>query len=63
MKFSKEKFLKNAPSGIKCQLKDHVNILDGLDVVFDGEYGHIPQYFIPDGQETYLYPVYKSWTE
>ena len=62
MKFNKEKFQKNAPMDVRRHLKDHVDILDGMDVVFDGEYGEIPQYFV-DGQEHYLYPVYKSWCE
>ncbi len=60
MKFSKEKFLKNASAGIRQQIKDHIDILDGMQVVFDTEYGEIPQYFV-DGEEYYLYPVYKSW--
>lgn len=63
MRFSKEKFLKNAPVGIKKQLKDHVDVLDGVEVIFDGKYGrdgYIPQYF-KNEMEYYLYPVYKSW--
>lgn len=62
MKFSKEKFRENAPVDARRHLKDHVDILDGMDVVFNGEYGEIPQYFV-DGQEYYLYPVDKSWCE
>ncbi len=45
MRFSKEKFLKTAPAGIKRQLKDYVDTLDGIEVVFEGEYGQIPAYF------------------
>lgn len=62
MKFSKEKFLKNAQAGVRRQLKDHVDILDGMHVVFDSEYGEIPQYFA-GGQEYCLYPVDKIWCE
>lgn len=60
MIFSKEKFLENAPAGIKRQLKDHIEILDGLEVTFNEEFGFIPWYFA-NGQEYYLYPVEKSW--
>lgn len=60
MKFSKENFLKNAPALVERQLKSHLDILDGTDVAFNGEYGEIPKYFA-DGQEYYLYPVDKSW--
>lgn len=60
MRFSKEKFMEIAPAAVKRQLNGHADILDGLDVVFDGEYGEIPQYFV-DGKEYYLYPVYKTW--
>ena len=61
MKFSKKEFLKNAPAWIKRKLKAHVDILDGMDVVFDsGEWGLIPHY-IADGQEWCLYPAHKSW--
>ena len=63
MKFSKEKFKKNAPKGIQKQLKGHLDALDGLEVVFDerfGRDGYIPRYF-KDGTEYYLYPVYKTW--
>ena len=60
MKFSKKKFQKNAAAGIKRQLKGHADILDGMEVVFGGEDGLVPLYFV-DGQEDYLYPVDKSW--
>lgn len=63
MEFNKEKFLKNAPKGILRQLKDHLDILDGVEVIFDGRYGkdgYIPQYFV-NGQEYHLYPVCREW--
>lgn len=63
MKFSKKEFLKNAPVGIKRQLKDHIDILDGVEVIFDGKYGpygYILQYFANE-LEYHLYPVYKCW--
>lgn len=63
MKFSKEKFKKNAPKGIQRQLAEHLNVLDGQEVIFDGKYGkdgYIKQYFV-NGKEYYLYPVYKTW--
>ena len=62
-KFNKKRFLENAPAGIKRQLKEHLDILDGLEVIFDGRFGkegYIPRYF-NNGQEYYLYPVYKNW--
>lgn len=62
MKFDKKKFLKNAPPGIKRQLANHVDDLDGVEVEFNpgDRDGKIPQYF-SNGQKYYLYPVYKSW--
>ena len=60
MRFSKDKFLKIAPAGIKRQLKNHLDILDGIEVIFDGNYGQIPQYFV-DGNEYYLYPIERNW--
>lgn len=63
MKFSKEKFKKNAPKGIQRQLGNHVDALDGLEVIFDGRFGkdgYVKRYF-KDGTEYWLYPVYKSW--
>ncbi len=35
MKFSKEKFLGNAPAWVKHQLKGHADILDGMEVAFE----------------------------
>lgn len=61
-KFNKEKFLKNAPIGLKKHLKDHLDVLDGMEVIFDGRFGHIPQYFV-DGEEYYLYPVLIEWCD
>lgn len=63
--FSKKKFMKNAPAGIKRQLGNHIDVLDGQEVEFDerwGKDGVIKQYF-KDGKEYYLFPVYKSWCE
>ncbi len=60
MKFSKEAFMKNASAAIKRQLKGHLDILDGIEVAFDGGYGEIPQYTV-DGQEYCLYPVDRGW--
>lgn len=64
MKFSKERFLQNAEPGIKRQLTDHLNVLDGMKVFFPGEYkyGFIKQYFA-NGQEYHLYPIYKEWCQ
>ena len=36
MKFSKAKFLKNAPIGIRRQLKGHEDALDGVEGIFAG---------------------------
>lgn len=65
MKFSKKKFLKNAPEWIVHKLKNSLDILDGMEVVFESEIdldGYIPQYFI-DGKEHYLYPVPPIWCD
>lgn len=63
--FSKKKFTKNAPAGIKRLLRNHIDTLDGQEVEFDerwGKDGVIKQYF-KDGKEYYLFPVCKSWCE
>ena len=50
------------PKGIQKQLADHLDVLEGKEVVFDGELGEVRQYF-KSGVEHYLYPVYKSWCD
>lgn len=65
MRFSKNKFLKNAPKGIQRQLNHRAGLLDGVEVIFDGRFGkdgYISQRF-KDGREYFLYPVYRNWCE
>lgn len=62
MKFSKEKFLQKAPTGIKRQLAGQLEELDGKEVCFGGRFGrdgYVEQHI--GKLEAYLYPVYKSW--
>lgn len=63
MKFSKTKFIKNAPLGIKRQIEGFLDILDGTEVIFDGKYGrdgYIRQQF-HNGLEYHLHPIYRNW--
>ena len=65
MKFSKEKFLKNAEREVKKRVSKHLDIIDGMEVKFDGENGEI-EYKVENEVEncTYvIYPVYKNWCE
>lgn len=62
MKFSKERFLQKAPPGIKRQLEEQLDVLDGKEVCFDrrfGKDGYVEQYI--GNLKGYLYPIYKSW--
>lgn len=62
MKFSKERFLQKAPTGIQRQLEGQLDELDGKEVCFDGRFGgdgYIEQYI--GGLKCCLYPIYKSW--
>ncbi|MBN1071164.1 hypothetical protein FDB30_03700 [Clostridium botulinum] len=62
MKFSKEKFLKNAEREIKKRLSKHLDIVNGMEVEFYGEFEEIKEYTV-DGQLFCLYPIYKTWCE
>ena len=46
MKFSKDKFNKNASKTIKKLLSKHIDILDGIEVKFDEEFGEIEKYTV-----------------
>lgn len=61
MRFSKEKFMSNAPKNIKKTLKNRLNILNNMyvDFSFDNEYGTIEYEF--QGEKEYLYPIDKKW--
>ena len=61
MKFSKDNFNKNAPRAIKKLISNHLDVLDGMEVVFNGKFGEID--YTVDGKEFCLYPVCKSWCE
>lgn len=60
MRFSKDNFNKNAPKTIKKLLSGHIDVIDGMEVKFDGEFGEIEEYKV-NGEEFYLYPVSKDW--
>lgn len=62
MKFSKDKFNKNASKTIKKLLSGHIDVIDRMEVKFDGELGEIENYVV-EGEEFLLYPVYKNWCE
>lgn len=62
MKFSKDKFNKNASKTVKKLLSKHIDALDGMEVKFNEEFGEIEQYTV-DGEEFYLYPVSREWCE
>ena len=60
MKFSKEKFEKNAPKSIlKIISEEHRNALEGKEVDFTDGYGNI-DYTVND-KNFYLYPVNEDW--
>ncbi len=58
MKFSKEKFLKNADVASKKRLREHLNILNGMEV----EHGSQIHYTV-DGKPWLLYPVMDVWCD
>lgn len=62
MKFSKDKFKKNAPSYVKRLLSEHLDVIDGVEV-FPDEKGHLQTVYEFEGQEYYLYPIYEEWCE
>jgi len=58
MRFSKEKFLKNAGKTKKDALRAHLDILDGKEV----EHDSMIRYNI-DGEPWMLYPVEDAWCD
>lgn len=65
MRFSKIKFLRNAPSGIKRRLMGRIEILEGAEVIFDGSLGKDGYILrnLRDGRKHFFYPVCKNWCE
>ena len=61
MKFSKKRFKENAPKDIQRKLKEHLDVLDGMKVKFEDDFGKVEYIFNGKGYE--LYPVYKQWCE
>lgn len=58
MKFSVEKFRKNAEHAIRKRVpQPHLDILDGMEVTRD-----TLEYQV-DGEKFYLFPVYPEWCE
>ncbi|MDQ0150584.1 hypothetical protein ACFO6R_12635 [Eubacterium multiforme] len=65
MKFSKKRFKENAPRNVQRLLKEHLDILDGMEVEisnFDKRYFEIKEYFY-NGESYNLYPIKKEWCE
>lgn len=61
MIFDKKAFKKNASAAVKKLLtSDHLDVLDGMEVKFDGEFGTIDEYWV-GGEAWELYPVEKGW--
>lgn len=58
MKFSKEKFLKHADNLTRNRLREHLNILNGMEV----EHGSQIHYTV-DGKPWLLYPVMDTWCD
>lgn len=59
MKFSKKRFNENAPKDIKKKINKHIDVLDGMEVKIDGDFGEIEYTF--NGEGFLLYPVFKEW--
>lgn len=59
-RFSKEQFMKNAPKNIRRILSPHINVLNGMEVKFNEEFGEIEEYIV-DGEKFSLYPIYEDW--
>ncbi|WP_230397995.1 hypothetical protein [Novisyntrophococcus fermenticellae] len=58
MRFSVEKFRKNAEHAIRKRVpQPHLDILDGMEVTRD-----TLEYQV-DGEKFYLFPVYPEWCE
>lgn len=58
MKFSAERFRKNAEQAIRKRVpQSHLDVLDGMEVT-----GDTLEYQV-DGEEYYLFPVYTEWCE
>ena len=62
MRFSKDKFNKNALKTTKKLLSKHLDVLDGMEVKFDEAFGEIEKYTV-NGEEFWLYPIHKEWCE
>ncbi|MBS7578313.1 MULTISPECIES: hypothetical protein [unclassified Enterococcus] len=59
--FSKKKFQERAGMAIKRQLsKDHLDIVDGMEVVKEKNHYMIPFYTI-NGKNFYMYPISRNW--
>lgn len=61
MKFSKDNFNKNATRAIKKMVSNHLDILNGMEVIFNEEFGEIE--YTVGGEEFCLYPIYRNWCE
>ena len=58
MKFSKEKFLKYADNLTRNRLREHLDILNGMEI----EHGSQIHYTV-DGEPWLLYPVMDTWCD
>jgi len=65
MRFSKQLFKQHAPLSIKKALNSHLDVLDGMEVIFPvagSRFGEIPFYMI-NGKAYFLDTVDKEWCE
>lgn len=61
--FDKELFKRNADMATRRALSTHVDVIDGMTVVFTTEnarFGEIPYYKV-NGEKFRLYPVDRKW--
>ncbi len=62
MRFSVEKFRKNAEHAIRKRVpQPHLDVLDGMEVEKENHFGKIS--YVADRNEWWLYPVYPEWCE
>ena len=58
--FSKMKFQERASTSIKRQVKDHLDIIDGMEVIKEKNHYMIP-FYVVDGKSFYMYPISRNW--
>lgn len=59
--FDKKLFKRHAPKNIQKVLSHHVDLIDGKEVVFEGEEGFGTVEYGDEGENLELYPIYPDW--